>query len=80
MVIRQYGPVFSFSMFGTEVTYLVGSEAAASFFTSHNDDLNAEQLYANLTVPVFGPGVAYDVPHKVSTASLCACMSAFSLT
>ena len=52
-------------MFGTEVTYLLGSEASADFWSSHNDDLNAEDLYANLTVPVFGRGVAYDVPHKV---------------
>eukprot|EP00048_Salpingoeca_helianthica_P014852 m.223878 g.223878 ORF g.223878 m.223878 type:complete len:511 (-) comp16344_c0_seq1:445-1977(-) len=59
------GPVFSFTMFGTEVTYLLGSEASAEFWSSHNDVLNAEDLYANLTVPVFGKGVAYDVPHKV---------------
>ncbi len=57
--------MFSFTMFGTEVTYLLGSEASAEFWGSHNDDLNAEDLYANLTVPVFGKGVAYDVPHKV---------------
>ena len=52
-------------MFGTEVTYLIGSEASAEFWASHNDILNAEELYANLTVPVFGKGVAYDVPHNV---------------
>jgi sterol 14-demethylase len=61
----QFGPVFSFTMFGTEVTYLLGAEASSSFWSSHNDFLNAEDLYANLTVPVFGKGVAYDVPHKV---------------
>lgn len=61
----QYGPVFSFTMFGTDVTYLLGAEASASFWSSHNDCLNAEDLYAQLTVPVFGKGVAYDVPHRV---------------
>lgn len=47
----QFGPCFSFTMFGTEVTYLLGSEASANFWGSHNDHLNAEDLYANITVP-----------------------------
>jgi len=54
-------------MFGTEVTYLAGGDVTQNFWNSHNDDLCAEDLYANLTVPVFGKGVAYDVPHKVFT-------------
>eukprot|EP00042_Codosiga_hollandica_P029984 m.169742 g.169742 ORF g.169742 m.169742 type:complete len:521 (+) comp53233_c0_seq2:95-1657(+) len=62
---KKYGPVFSFMMLGNEVTYLIGTEASSAFWTSHNDDLNAEELYANLTVPVFGKGVAYDLPHKI---------------
>lgn len=129
---QKYGPVYSFTMFGTNVTYLrkschvgcriyacvrvlgfgnvrgwmcgrachgcrclcanggrerhlswvdltnhwadinmgvhlcaVGSEASALFWTSHNDDLNAEDLYKNITVPVFGKGVAFDVSNKV---------------
>jgi sterol 14-demethylase len=62
---KKYGPVFSFVMFGTEVTYCIGSEASAKFWGSHNDILNAEDLYANITVPVFGPGVAYAVEHKI---------------
>lgn len=52
-------------MVGSTFTYLVGSEASALFFNSKNDDLNAEEVYAQLTTPVFGKGVAYDVPHKV---------------
>ena len=52
-------------MFGSEVTYMIGSEASDKFWNSHNDDLNAEDLYANITRPVFGKGVAFDVPHKV---------------
>ncbi len=66
VTLAQYGPVFSFTMLGTEVTYLAGEEVTGDFWNSHNDDLAAEDLYANLTVPVFGKGVAYDVPHKVS--------------
>jgi len=63
--LEKYGPVFSFTMFGTDVTYVVGSEASSAFWSSHNDILNAEDLYKNITVPVFGPGVAFDVPNKV---------------
>jgi sterol 14-demethylase len=56
-------------MFGSEITFALGSEASAEFWGTHNDVLNAEDLYRNLTVPVFGKGVAYDVPHKVDWLS-----------
>lgn len=62
-------------MFGSNVTYLLGSEASAKFWGSHNDLLNAEDLYRNITEPVFGEGIAYAVPHKVqSTTMSCARM------
>ena len=61
----QYGPVFSFTMVGKTFTYLVGSQAAALFFNSRNENLNAEEVYSRLTTPVFGKGVAYDCPHPV---------------
>ena len=66
VVCSQYGPVFSFTMVGSTFTYLVGSEAAALMFNSKNEDLNAEDVYSKLTTPVFGKGVAYDVPNPVS--------------
>ncbi len=62
----QYGPVFSFTMVGKTFTYLIGSDAAATFFNSKNEDLNAEEVYGKLVTPVFGKGVAYDVPNNVS--------------
>lgn len=62
----QYGPVFSFTMVGSTFTYLLGSDAAQLMFNSKNDDLNAEDVYSRLTTPVFGKGVAYDVPNPVS--------------
>ena len=40
--VAQYGPVFTFHMFGRDCTYLIGSDAAATMFNSKNDDLNAE--------------------------------------
>lgn len=62
----QYGPVFSFTMVGKTFTYLVGSESSALMFNSKNDHLNAEDVYSRLVTPVFGKGVAYDVPNPVS--------------
>eukprot|EP00040_Diaphanoeca_grandis_P037107 m.240155 g.240155 ORF g.240155 m.240155 type:complete len:504 (-) comp33760_c4_seq1:310-1821(-) len=62
---KEYGSVFSFTMFGQEVTYLLGSDASNQFWNASNDDLNAEDLYANITVPIFGKGVAFDVDNKV---------------
>ncbi|MEE6466652.1 hypothetical protein FKM82_007015 [Ascaphus truei] len=61
----KYGPVFSFTMVGKTFTYLIGSDAAALLFNSKNEDLNAEDVYSRLTTPVFGKGVAYDVPHQI---------------
>ncbi|XP_029444709.1 lanosterol 14-alpha demethylase isoform X2 [Rhinatrema bivittatum] len=52
-------------MVGKTFTYLLGSDAAALLFNSKNEDLNAEEVYSRLTTPVFGKGVAYDVPHPV---------------
>ncbi|XP_062871273.1 lanosterol 14-alpha demethylase [Trichomycterus rosablanca] len=62
---KKYGPVFSFTMVGKTFTYLVGSDAAALMFNSKNEELNAEDVYSRLTTPVFGKGVAYDVPNHV---------------
>uniref|UniRef100_A0A2I2YCS7 Cytochrome P450 family 51 subfamily A member 1 n=1 Tax=Gorilla gorilla gorilla TaxID=9595 RepID=A0A2I2YCS7_GORGO len=61
----NYGPVFSFIMVGKAFTYLLGSDAAALLFNSKNEVLNAEDVYSRLTTPVFGKGVAYNVPNPV---------------
>lgn len=53
-------------MAGKKFTYLVGSEASSLLFNSKNEDLNAEDVYGKIVTPVFGKGVAYDVPNDVS--------------
>ena len=53
-------------MVGKTFTYLIGSDASALFFNSRNQDCNAEEVYSKLVTPVFGKGVAYDVPNSVS--------------
>uniref|UniRef100_A0A672MAC9 Lanosterol 14-alpha demethylase n=1 Tax=Sinocyclocheilus grahami TaxID=75366 RepID=A0A672MAC9_SINGR len=67
---EKYGPVVSFTMVGKTFTYLLGSDAAALMFNSKNEDLNAEDVYARLTTPVFGKGVAYDVPNPVRSLDM----------
>jgi hypothetical protein len=62
-------------MVGKTFTYLVGSDAASLFFNSKNDSLNAEEVYGKLTTPVFGKGVAYDVPNPVSWILTGDCMN-----
>jgi len=52
-------------MFGQTFTCLVGSDASALFFESKNENLNAKEIYGKLTVPMFGKGVLFDVPHSV---------------
>lgn len=54
-------------MVGKTFTYLLGSDAATLLFNSKNEELNAEDVYSRLTTPVFGKGVAYDVPNPVNT-------------
>jgi len=78
-VNAQYGPVFSFTMVGKTFTYLVGSDAATLFFNSKNDSLNAEEVYGKLTTPVFGKGVAYDVPNPVRLLVLFLCTLFFKI-
>ena len=52
-------------MVGKTFTYAIGSSPCSVFFNSKNEDLNAEDVYSKLVTPVFGKGVAYDVPNKV---------------
>ena len=52
-------------MVGKTFTYAIGSSPCSVFFNSKNEDLNAEEVYSKLVTPVFGKGVAYDVPNKV---------------
>ncbi|XP_075683803.1 lanosterol 14-alpha demethylase isoform X2 [Rhinoderma darwinii] len=77
---EKYGPVFSFTMVGKTFTYLVGSDAAALLFNSKNEDLNAEDVYSRLTTPVFGKGVAYDVPNPNFSPTDARCQENFSPT
>ncbi|CAL8396854.1 unnamed protein product [Gadus morhua 'NCC'] len=62
---EKYGSVVSFTMVGKTFTFLLGSDAASLMFNSKNEDLSAEDVYSKITTPVFGKGVAYDVPNPI---------------
>jgi sterol 14-demethylase len=57
---RRYGELFSFPLFGKTVHALIGPRANEVFFRAGDDELGARDAY-RFTVPIFGPGVAYDV-------------------
>ena len=47
------------------MTYCLGDEGNDVVFNSKLSLLSAEEAYKSLTVPVFGEGVAYDVPNSI---------------
>ena len=60
----EHGEVFSFRLPGARVAAFLGPRAQAAFFTAPPDQLSAREVY-QFTVPIFGPGVVYDVAPEV---------------
>ena len=60
-----YGPIFTMILFGKRLTYTLGPEGNNLIFNAKTKDVSAEEAYYNLTVPVFGKEVVYDVPNAV---------------
>jgi sterol 14-demethylase len=57
---RRFGDIWSLQLAGQRATVLTGPEGNEAFFRAPDDVLSARQCY-QFTIPVFGPGVAYDV-------------------
>jgi sterol 14-demethylase len=57
----QFGDAWSLNLAGQRATVLSGPEGSEAFFRAPEDVLSARECY-QFTVPVFGRGVAYDVP------------------
>ena len=57
---RRFGNVWSLQLAGQRATVLTGPEGNEAFFRAPDDVLSARRCY-QFTIPVFGPGVAYDV-------------------
>jgi sterol 14alpha-demethylase len=57
---KRFGNIWSLVLAGQRATVLTGPEGNEAFFRAPDDVLSARECY-QFTVPVFGPGVAYDV-------------------
>ncbi|KAJ9616094.1 hypothetical protein H2204_014088 [Knufia peltigerae] len=58
---EKYGDCFTFGLLGMKVTVFLGAKGNNFILNGKLKDLNAEEVYGPLTVPVFGRGVVYDV-------------------
>src|SRR3954463_6437375 len=66
---RRFGEIFSFTLFGKRVHALIGPRGNEVFFRARDDELGARDAY-RFTVPIFGPGVAYDVEPEIMDEQL----------
>ncbi|KZT52205.1 lanosterol 14-alpha-demethylase [Calocera cornea HHB12733] len=62
---EKYGNVFVFVLLGRRVTVALGTQGNNMVMGGKLSQVNAEEAYTNLTTPVFGEGVVYDVPNHV---------------
>lgn len=66
---EQFGEIFSFLLAGKKVAVLTGPQANEAFFHAGDDQLSAKEAY-QFTVPIFGPGIAYDASPDVMSEQL----------
>lgn len=61
---RQYGNVFTFILLGRKMTVCLDTTGNNFILNGKIKDVNAEEIYAPLTTPVFGKDVVYDCPNS----------------
>ncbi|KAI9221074.1 cytochrome P450 [Blastocladiella britannica] len=61
----ELGDVFTFTMFGREMTYALGPDGNNAVFNVKLSHASAEKAYNSLTKPIFGPGVVYDTENHI---------------
>ena len=61
---ERLGDLFWFRLAGSRIHALTGPKANAAFFQAPDDQLSAKEAY-RFTVPIFGPGIAYDATPDV---------------
>ncbi|KAJ1328170.1 sterol 14alpha-demethylase [Microdochium nivale] len=59
----KYGDIFTFTLFGRRITCYFGLDGNEFILNGKQADLNAEEVYGPLTIPVFGKDVIYDCPN-----------------
>lgn len=61
---HKYGDIFTFTLFGRKITCYLGIEGNDFILNGKLQDVNAEEVYGPLTIPVFGSDVVYDCPNS----------------
>lgn len=67
--LARHGPHFRFRLFGQTVHALLSPAGNEAFFRASDAQLSARAAY-RFTVPIFGPGVAYDVSPELMDEQL----------
>ncbi|CAG8606067.1 5058_t:CDS:2 [Acaulospora morrowiae] len=62
---KKYGDYYTFILLGRRMVTCLGTEGNNFVFNAKIADVNAEDAYRSLTVPVFGRGVVYDVENAI---------------
>lgn len=60
---QRFGDICSFQLAGRRVAFFCGPEANEAYLRAPGDQLSAKAAY-RFTVPIFGPGVAYDATEE----------------
>ncbi|RFU73445.1 cytochrome p450, family 51 sterol 14-demethylase [Trichoderma arundinaceum] len=60
----KHGDIFTFILLGKKITCYFGINGNDFILNGSHEDLNAEEVYAPLTTPVFGSDVVYDCPNS----------------
>ncbi|KAL2857984.1 cytochrome P450 [Aspergillus pseudoustus] len=61
---KKYGDIFTFVMLGRKTTVYLGIKGNDFILNGKLKDVNAEEIYGPLTIPVFGSDVVYDCPNS----------------
>ncbi|KAL1919895.1 uncharacterized protein VTP21DRAFT_1827 [Calcarisporiella thermophila] len=62
---KKYGDYFTFNLAILKVTVCLGVEGNNLVFNAKHSHVSAEDIYTNLTTPLFGTGVVYDCPNAL---------------
>ncbi|KND87434.1 Eburicol 14-alpha-demethylase [Tolypocladium ophioglossoides CBS 100239] len=60
----RHGDVFTFMLLGRKMTVYLGVDGNDFVLNGKLQDINAEEIYAPLTRPVFGSDIIYDCPNS----------------
>uniref|UniRef100_A0A0D9X0F7 Uncharacterized protein n=1 Tax=Leersia perrieri TaxID=77586 RepID=A0A0D9X0F7_9ORYZ len=77
---RKLGSVFTISFLGMKkMTFLIGPEVLRDFYTRPDTEVHHDAVY-QMTVPIFGKGVMYDVDINTRAEQIAFCVEALRPT